>query len=155
QTGAEQRGYGVMVGGGLSTQPYIGQSLRVFVTEDQLPAISRGIAHIFRDHGYREKRTRARLKYLVSDWGWEKFRAAREKDIGFTLEHDDAIVGPVHAPHTDHMGTGPQKQSGLNYTGIPIERGRVTADQMRTTANLAEKFAAKGQAQVRLSNKQN
>lgn len=155
QTGAEERGFGVMVGGGLSTKPHIAQSLRVFVREEQLPAVCRGIAHVFRDHGYREKRTRARLKFLVSDWGWEKFREVLEKDIGFTLERDEAITGPVHAPHTDHMGTGPQKQPGLNYVGIPIERGRLTAQQMRIAADLAEKYAAKGKAQLRLSNKQN
>ena len=53
------------------------------------------------------------------------------------------------------MGTGPQKQQGLNYVGVPIERGRLTAEQMRTTADLAEKFAAAGKGQIRLSNKQN
>jgi len=154
-TGAEERGYGVLVGGGLSTQPYIAQSLRVFVTEAQLPAVCRGIAIVFRDHGYREKRTRARLKYLMADWGWEKFRTVLEEKIDFKLERDDSITGPVRAPHTDHMGTGPQKQAGLNYVGIPIERGRVTAEQMREVAELAEKFAAAGKGQIRLSNKQN
>ncbi|HEY4330537.1 MAG TPA: hypothetical protein VGN88_12430, partial [Phycisphaerae bacterium] len=155
KTGAEERGYGVMVGGGLSTQPYIGQSLRIFVTQEQLPAVSRGIAHIFRDHGYREKRIRARLKFLVSDWGWQKFRDTLEAGIGFTLDHDDSITGPKHAPHTDHMGTGPQKQPGLHYVGVPIERGRMTSEQFHTAANLAEKYAAPGKAQIRLSNKQN
>lgn len=155
QTGQEQRGYGIIVGGGLSTQPYIGQSLRVFVTEEQLPAVCRGIAHVFRDHGYREKRTRARMKFLVADWGWEKFRSVLEADIGFALERDEAITGPAHAPHTDHMGTGPQKQPGLNYVGIPIERGRLTADEMRLVANLCEKYSAGGKGQIRLSNKQN
>jgi sulfite reductase beta subunit-like hemoprotein len=153
-TGAEERGYGLMVGGGLSTQPYMAQSLRVFLREEQLPAVARGVAHIFRDHGYREKRIRARLKYLVSDWGWQKFRDVLEEKIGFKLEHDDAIVGPIHAPHTDHMGTGPQKQPGLNYVGIPIERGRILSEQMATVATLAEKFAGE-KAQIRLSNKQN
>jgi len=154
-TGAEERGYGIIVGGGLSTTPHIGQSLRVFVTEAQLPAVARGVAHIFRDHGYREKRIRARLKFLVADWGWQKFRDVLEQTIGFKLEHDDSITGPVHAPHTDHMGTGPQKQAGLNYVGIPIERGRITSQQMALVAELAEKHAARGNAQIRLSNKQN
>ena len=154
-TGAEERGYGVMVGGGLSTKPFIAQSLRVFVREHQAAAVARGIAHIFRDHGYREKRTRARLKFLVSDWGWQKFRDMLEETIGFALEHDESIVGPTHAPHTDHMGTGPQKQPGLNYVGIPIERGRITAAQMKTAADIAEKHAVSGKGQIRLSNKQN
>ncbi|HUO08431.1 MAG TPA: nitrite/sulfite reductase [Phycisphaerae bacterium] len=155
QTGAEERGYGIMVGGGLSTNPYIAQSLRVFIREDQVAAVARGVAHIFRDHGYREKRTRARLKFLVADWGWQKFRDTLEATIGFALEHDDSITGPTHAPHTDHMGSGPQKQPGLNYVGVPIERGRITAEQMKLAADLAEKYAAAGKAQIRLSNKQN
>ncbi len=154
-TGVKESGYGIIVGGGLSTTPHFGQSLRVFVTEEQLPAVARGVAHIFRDHGYREKRNRARLKFLVADWGWEKFRTVLEETIGFTLEHDDSITGPVHAPHTDHMGTGPQKQPGLNYVGIPIERGRILSEQMDLVATLAEQYAAPGKGQIRLSNKQN
>jgi ferredoxin-nitrite reductase len=94
------------------------------------------------------------MKYLVADWGWEKFRGVLEQVIGFELDHDDSIAGPVHAPHTDHMGTGPQKQPGLNYVGIPIERGRVSTDQMRIAANLAEKYGGP-RSQIRLSNKQN
>ena len=154
QSGAEERGYGLMVGGGLSTTPHMAQSLRVFIREEQAAAVARGVAHVFRDHGYREKRVRARLKFLVADWGWEKFRNVLEADIGFTLEHDDSITGPTHAPHTDHMGSGPQKQPGLNYVGVPIERGRMTAEQMKIAADLAEKYAG-GKAQIRLSNKQN
>jgi sulfite reductase beta subunit-like hemoprotein len=153
-TGVEERGFGLMVGGGLSTTPHIGQSLRVFIREEQVAAVARGVAIIFRDHGYREKRTRARLKFLVADWGWQKFRDVLEQTLGFSLEHDDSIVGPVHAPHTDHMGTGPQKQPGLNYVGVPIERGRFTAQQMTFLADTAERFAG-SRAQIRLSNKQN
>ncbi len=154
-TGKEETGYGVVVGGGLSTTPHFAQSLRVFVREEQLTAVCRGIAHIFRDQGYREKRTRARMKFLVADWGWQKFRDALEADIGFALEHDDSLTGPPQAPHTDHMGTGPQKQPGLHYVGVPVERGRLTCEQMLAAATLAEQFGAKGKAEIRLSNKQN
>ncbi len=153
-TGHEESGYGLTVGGGLSSQPYIGQGLRVFIRPEQVAAVSRGIAHIFRDHGYREKRTRARMKYLVSDWGWEKFRDYLEADIGFKLEHDDNIVAPEYAPHTDHLGSGLQKQPGLAYIGVPVERGRITADQMTLAAQLSEKYAGE-KARVALSNKQN
>ncbi len=154
-TGVEERGYGLMVGGGLSTKPHIAQSLRVFIREEQLSAVSRGVACVFRDHGYRASRAKARLKFLVADWGWQKFRDTLETTIGFTLEHDDSITGPIHAPHTDHMGSGPQKQPGLNYVGVPIERGRMKAEQMTFISKLAEKYAVSGKAQIRLSNKQN
>ncbi len=154
RTGTEERGYGITVGGGLSSQPYIGQGLRVFIKPEQVAAVCRGVAHIFRDHGYREKRTRARMKYLVADWGWQKFRDYLEADIGFKLEHDDNIAAPEYAPHTDHMGIGPQKQPGLSYVGVPVERGRITADQMAHAARLADKYAGP-QARFGLSNKQN
>ncbi len=153
-TGAEEAGYGVMVGGGLSTTPHMGQGLRVFITPAQVPAVCQGIALIFRDQGYREKRTRARLKFLVADWGWEKFRDELESRIGFALEHDDTIVGPPTAPHTDHMGVAPQKQPGLSYIGVPVERGRLTGAQMAAAADLAERFGGPD-AMIGLSNKQN
>lgn len=154
-TGREERGFGLCVGGGLSSTPHMAQSLRVFVTPEQMPAVSLGIARVFRDHGYREKRTRARLKFLIADWGWEKFRDVLEKQIGFTLTHDDTLTGPPVAPHTDHMGIGQQKQTGFSYVGVPVERGRITAQQMADAAALAEEFAAPGQGQIVLSNKQN
>lgn len=154
-SGQEERGFGLCVGGGLSSQPYIGQGLRAFVRADQLPAVARGVAHIFRDHGYREKRTRARMKYLVADWGWQKFRDYLEADIGFKLEHDDNIAAPEYAPHTDHLGSGPQKQPGLSYIGVPIERGRITTAQLHAAAEISRKMVGSGQGRVALSNKQN
>ncbi len=155
QTGTEERGFGIVIGGGLSTTPHVAQGLRVFITPEQLPAVSRSIAHVFRDFGYREKRTRARMKFLVADWGWQKFRDEVEKDLSYALEHDESIVCPPQAPHTDHMGTGAQKQEGLSYVGIPIERGRMTAQQMLDAARIAESFGGAGKAEIRLSNKQN
>jgi len=152
--GTEERGYGIVVGGGLSTTPHMAQGLRVFLKPEQIAAVSRGVAHVFRDFGYREKRTRARLKFLVADWGWEKFREALEKDLGYGLEHDESIVAPVAAPHTDHMGVGRQKQAGLCYVGVSIERGRVTAEKMLKVADLAGRFGNQN-AEIRLSNKQN
>jgi sulfite reductase beta subunit-like hemoprotein len=154
KTGQDEAGYGLTVGGGLSTVPHIGQDCRVFIPAAQLPAVCMGIAKIFRDHGYREKRTRARMKFLVADWGWQKFRDVLEQTIGFSLEHDESITGPQFAPHTDHMGVGPQKQPGLSYIGVPVERGRITAAQMRSAADLAQRFGGSN-ARIGLSNKQN
>jgi len=97
---------------------------------------------------------RARLKFLVADKGWQWFRDDLERRMGYALEHDDEIVFPHGALHTDHMGTGEQKD-GLYYVGIPVERGRWQGDQMIAVADLVERFAADGRAEVRLSTKQN
>jgi sulfite reductase beta subunit-like hemoprotein len=154
-----RKGLGVMVGGGLSSTPHFAQSLRVFVpaekVAEQIPQIFRYVAHIFRDaDSLRYKRKRARLKFLVADQGWQWFRDELERLLGYQLEHDDSIVAPVGALHTDHVGIAQQKD-GLYYVGIPIERGRVTAEQMLAVADLSEKFCEPGKAEIRLSQKQN
>ncbi len=158
RNGVEQKGLGVLVGGGLSSTPHFGQSLRIFVPEvkinEQVPKIWRGVCEIFRDADeLRYKRIRARMKFLVADRGWEWMRNELEKRIGFQLDHDDEIVYPRGALHTDHMGVAEQK-NGQFYVGIPIERGRWTADQMLAVADLTERFGT-SESEVRLSQKQN
>jgi sulfite reductase beta subunit-like hemoprotein len=159
RNGATERGLGVMVGGGLSSTPHYAQSLRVFVPEDkiatQMPDIFRHVAHIFRDaDSLRYKRKRARLKFLVADNGWQWFRDELERRLGYQLEHDESVVNPRGALHTDHMGVGEQKD-GLYYVGIPVERGRWSSDQMVAVADLVESYAVPGKGEVRLSQKQN
>jgi len=158
RNGVEQRGLGVMVGGGLSSTPHFGQSLRVFIPQEkideQVPKVVRGVAEIFRDADeLRYKRIRARLKFLVADRGWEWVRNELERRIGFQLEHDDEIVNPRGALHTDHMGIAEQK-NGNFYVGIPIERGRWTAEQMQKVAEVTEAYGTPD-AEIRLSQKQN
>jgi sulfite reductase beta subunit-like hemoprotein len=159
RNGQEERGLGILVGGGLSSTPHFGQSLRVFIPESkvaqQIPEVFAEVCRIFRDADeLRYKRKRARLKFLVADKGWQWFRDELESRLGYPLEHDDSIVYPKGALHTDHMGVGPQKD-GLYYVGVPVERGRWTAEQMLAVAELSERFAADGRAQIRLSQKQN
>ncbi len=159
RNGREQRGLGIVVGGGLSSTPHYAQGLRVFIPEDKIqiriPDIFRTICEIFRDADeLRYKRKRARLKFYVADKGWQWFRDELERRLGYALDHDDEIVNPRGALHTDHMGIGEQID-GLYYVGIPIERGRWTGDQMIALAGLVEKFAAPGKGQFRLSTKQN
>lgn len=145
-------GYGVLVGGGLSDTPHFAQPMRVFVKPAQIVEVARAIAAVFRDHGYREKRTRARLKFLVADKGWEWTRDRIEEKLGYKLEHDDSITHPASV-HTDHMGVGEQKD-GRFYVGAPVERGRWTSQQMRRVADIADANAV-GEKRIRLTNKQN
>ncbi|MEZ6192880.1 MAG: hypothetical protein R3C45_16530 [Phycisphaerales bacterium] len=101
-------GYGLLVGGGLSSTPHFGQPMRVFVKPEQVVEVSRAIATVFRDHGYREKRTRARLKFLVADKGWQWTRDRIEEVLGYQLEHDDTLLHPP-AIHSDHLGIGSRR----------------------------------------------
>jgi sulfite reductase (ferredoxin) len=111
--------------------------MRAFVRPEQVPDVSRAVAHVFRDYGYREKRNRARLKFLVQDMGWQWVRDRIEEDLGYRLEHDESLLHPP-ATHSDHMGVGEQKDGNF-YVGVPIERGRLTARNLFDLAKLAEK----------------
>ncbi len=105
---------------------------------------------IFRDHGARESRTKARLAFLIENWGVEKFRRELERraDRPLARAGDD-----VRSPrHTDHVGVFRQKQAGLNYVGLAVPVGRVTGEQMLKLAELAENY---GRGQLRLTVGQN
>jgi len=157
--GNREYGLGVMAGGGLSDKPHFAQSLRVFIPAADIPravpAVFRAVAHIFRDADQlRYKRGHARLKFLVAERGWQWFRDELEKRLGQPLAHDDAIVWPEGAVATDHMGIQRQR-NGLYCVGVPVPCGRCTAAQMIALADLAERFAAAGDAEIRLSFRQN
>jgi ferredoxin-nitrite reductase len=139
-------GYGVMVGGGLSTEPHIAQDLNVFVKPEQVMTVMEAVTRIFRDHGYRKNRKHARFKYLVADWGAAKVRAEIEKIIGYTLP-DAEPQAPVKG-YEDKLGVFPQKQEGLSFVGVPVVAGRLTDEQMFAIADLAQEF---GSGDVRLT----
>jgi len=154
--GTEQ-GLGLLVGGGLRDTPHFAQSLRVFLPPrvELITDICRNIAHIFRDcQELRQGRLRARLKFYVARIGWEAFRDQLEHYLGYKLEHDDSIVYPVGASHSDHIGIGRQKD-GRCFVGVPIERGRFSGDDMIRLANLAEEYASDGQGRLVTTIKQN
>src|SRR4029077_65117 len=78
-------GYDVWVGGGLGASARMGRRLDVFALPDEAVEVCRGITEIFRDEGRRNKRTRARIKFLVDEWGVERLRAAVEEKLGREL----------------------------------------------------------------------
>lgn len=75
-----EHGFDVWVGGGLSTNPMFAKRLGAFVRPEQVHEVWAGVAGIFRDYGYRRLRHRARIKFLVNDWGAEKFREVLETE---------------------------------------------------------------------------
>ncbi len=147
-------GFSVRVAGGLSTEPYLGARLNAFVRWTQVLPVIKGITEIFRDSDVlREHRERARLKFLFLRHGWtaERFLSELQDRIGFQL--DPAVEEhPPDDVYRDHIGIHAQKQSGLSYVGAVALRGRITADQMRAAAELAERFAG---GELRATNMQN
>ena len=152
--GQREVGFSLRVAGGLSTEPYLGARLNAFVRWNQvLPAI-KGIAELFRDSEVlREHRERARLKFLFLRHGWtaERFLEELQQRIGFRFDPAVAENSPDDV-YRDHVGIHPQRQSGLSYVGAAVLRGRITADQMRAAADLADRFAG---GALRATNMQN
>jgi sulfite reductase (ferredoxin) len=136
----DRLGYDVWVGGGLSTNPMFAKRLGVFIEPDAVPEVWAGVTKVFRDYGYRKSRNRARLKFLVADWGPEKFREVLEKEyLGHALED-----GPAPPPPTgprDHVGVRKQKD-GRNYVGFALQSGRTSGSQLTEIADLADRHGS-------------
>ncbi len=152
--GKTEAGFSVRVGGGLSTDPHLAVRLNAFVRWDQVVPVTHAISQLFREADVlRENRERARLKFLFLQHGWNAgtFLEALERKLGYKL---DAAVHeqPPNDVYRDHTGIHPQKQPGLFYVGAAVLRGRITPEQMRVAAHLAEHYA---DGQLRTTNTQN
>jgi sulfite reductase (ferredoxin) len=135
-----EQGYDLWVGGGLSTNPRFGERLGVFVPRDRLTETWRGVTSIFRDYGYRKVRNRARLKFLMADWGPEKFREVlEEKYLSAPLPDGPEPAKP--SGQRDHVGV--QKQhDGDNAVGFSLRSGRTSGSQLSRVADLAAKYGS-------------
>jgi sulfite reductase (ferredoxin) len=138
---AGQAGYDLWVGGGLSTNPMIGRRLGAFVRPGQVPEVWAGVAGLFRDYGYRRLRHRARIKFLVADWGAERFREVLEKEyLGYALPDGPAPAPPAHGIR-DHVGVHAQRD-GNCYVGFAPTVGRLSGDLLEVIATLAAAYGS-------------
>src|SRR5258705_1079694 len=145
--GALVAGFNVAVGGKLGSGGLrMASPLNLFVTPDEAASVCSHVVMIFRDHGARELRTKARLAFLIEAWGVEKFRDELERRVDRPL----ASAGKdQRAPkHTDHVGVMRQQQVGLNYVGLAVPVGRMTAEQMIEVAAVSERY---GSGELRLT----
>ncbi|MET8997480.1 nitrite/sulfite reductase [Amycolatopsis sp. NPDC004169] len=142
-------GFDIWVGGGLSTNPMLGQRLGAWIPRDEVPDVWEGVISIFRDYGYRRLRSRARIKFLVKDWGAEKFRQVLQDEY---LKRE-LIDGPPPvdpAVPIDHVGVHPQVD-GKFYVGAAPVAGRVSGGTLVAVAKAAERA---GSGRVRLTPQQ-
>ncbi len=131
--GSRVVGYNLLVGGGMGmshgneqTFPYLAKPICHVVEEDVVRA-AEAVVKLFRDHGNRADRKRARIKYLVHDWGVERFREVLTGYLGGRLQ----LPRPVEVTGLDlHLGAHPQGD-GKWWYGISIENGRVKDDFSR------------------------
>ncbi|HEV2424393.1 MAG TPA: Rieske 2Fe-2S domain-containing protein [Terriglobia bacterium] len=144
-------GFNVLAGGKLGSGGYrIATPLDVFVEPCAAAELAAALVLIFRDHGPRESRSKARLAFLLDQWGAEKLRETLEERLGRKLERAGTDARERH--ERDHVGIFGQKQPSLNYVGLSVPVGRITADQLVELARLAEAY---GNGEIRLTTAQN
>ncbi|MFZ3560543.1 nitrite/sulfite reductase [Streptomyces sp. BH055] len=129
-------GFDLWVGGGLSTNPKLAQRLGAWVPLDEVADVWAGVVGIFRDYGYRRLRTRARLKFLMADWGPEKFRQILEDEYLKRKLVDGPAPAEPSQKWRDHIGVH-QQQDGRFYVGFAPRVGRVDGTTLTKIAELA------------------
>ncbi len=139
-------GFDLHVGGGLSTNPKLAVRLGAWVALDEVPEVWAAVTSVFRDYGYRRLRTRARLKFLIADWGPEKFRQVVEDEYLGRKLVDGPAPDPI-AGTIDHVGIHDQVD-GRKYVGVAPPAGRTSGSTLVGVAKAAEDA---GSARVRLT----
>ena len=129
-------GLDLWVGGGLSTNPMLAQRVGAWVPLEEVPDVWEAVTSLFRDYGYRRLRAKARLKFLIKDWGIEKFRQVLETEYLKRKLIDGPAPEPLKHP-IDHVGVQRLK-NGLNAVGVAPIAGRVSGTILSAVADLAE-----------------
>ncbi len=140
--------------GGITGHGDFARDTCVIATPDECIPLSDAILNVFIAHGKRDDRKRARLKYLLDDWGFEKFLSEVEKQFGQPLRR---LSSPDHyvedrVDRWAHVGVHRQIQDDLNYIGVVVPAARLTSAQLRRVADITSRF---GNGQVRLTAWQN
>jgi ferredoxin-nitrite reductase len=154
-------GYGVEPGvwfrlaiGGITGHKDFAHPTGVIVKPEEATLVADAVVRVFIDHGDRTNRTKARLKYVLDAWGLDRFLAAMEEKLGRSLTRvsAEALAPPPPIDRWAHIGVHAQKQPGLNWIGVALPVGRMTAAQMRGIAAVARQY---GDGDIRLTVWQN
>jgi sulfite reductase beta subunit-like hemoprotein len=145
-----REGFGVKVGGGLSSVPRIARDLGVFIPREEAIELLGTVTKVWsEDLRYRLSRVKARMKFMVDDIGPEGVLERVEAKLGRTLERYE--LPPIETQPAAHVGIHPQKQPGLVYIGVPVPVGLINGDQLIAVADLVEELGG----DVRLTRQQN
>jgi ferredoxin-nitrite reductase len=140
--------------GGITGHQDFARPTGVLVKPEDAVAVADAIVRVFIDHGDRTDRKKARLKYVLDDWGFEKFLTAVEAKLGKPLSRvaADQVAEPNRQHRQAHIGVHAQKQAGRVWVGVALPVGRMTAAQMRGLAGIAHEL---GDGDIRLTVWQN
>jgi ferredoxin-nitrite reductase len=156
-----KEGFGVEPGvwfrfaiGGITGHKDFAHPTGVIVKPEEATLVADAVVRVFIDHGDRTNRTKARLKYVLDAWGIDKFVAAMEEKLGRKLTRApvEALAPRLAVDRWAHIGVHAQRQAGLNWVGVALPVGRMTAGQMRGIAAAARQH---GDGEIRLTVWQN
>lgn len=156
-------GFTLKLGGGLSTKPFVAKNFPVFIKRNQAKAVSIAATTVYRDNGFRDKRQKARIKFLIEDWGVDKYLEEMEKLLDFKLERVPVIhtmetgakeyFPSPKSSHHDHLGVTKLK-NGKYAVGVAFISGRMRDDDLLNISKLVKDFCDED-GEVRTTNKQN
>jgi len=140
--------------GGITGHGDFGRDAGLLIKPEQCTPVALALVRAFIDHGDRTDRKKARLKYVLERLGLEGFLAAAEKYLAFELQRFplERCVPRKPSVKGAHLGIHPQRQAGLSYLGVAVPVGRLTVEQMRALAEIAERH---GSGSLRLTVWQN
>jgi ferredoxin-nitrite reductase len=140
--------------GGITGHKDFARDTGVIVKPDDATMVADAVVRVFIDNGDRTNRAKARLKYVLDAWGFDKFIAAMEDKLGYKLLRvpAEAIAPRPPFDRLAHIGAHPQKQQRLNWIGVVLPVGKITADQMRGLGRIAQDY---GDGEIRLTVWQN
>lgn len=149
--GRVRTGFHVLVGGKMGSGGFtIASDLGWFIEPHQAVEVSLAVIKLFRDEGPRDARTKARLAFLIEEWGFDRFRSELLDRLGW--RPDSAGQDARLAYHTDHLGVHSQSQPNRYAVGLSVPVGRTRPELLRELGRLA---AAYGTSEVRLTTAQN
>ena len=140
--------------GGITGHRDFARDTGVVVKPAEATAVADAVVRVFIDHGNRTDRTKARLKYVLDDFGFDKFLTLMEEKLGRQLTRvpSEAVKPRPLYDRSAHIGVHAQKQPGRNWIGVVLPVGKLTGDQMRGLAKIA---ADLGDGDIRLTVWQN
>ena len=140
--------------GGITGHKDFARDTGVILKPHEATDVADKIVRVFIENGDRTNRNKARLKYVLDSWGFDKFLVAVEEKLGRKLARvpAEAIAPRPAYDRFAHIGVHPQKQTGLNWIGVALKLGRLSPEQIRGLAKLAADF---GDGDIRLTVWQN
>jgi ferredoxin-nitrite reductase len=136
--------------GGITGHCDFARDTGLLIKPSEAVAVAAAMIRVFRDHGNRTDRKKARLKYLLADWGFDKFLDESGKRLAFPLVRLPLTACEPRHPVDKHGWLGPRRQAqpDLYSVGIGVPVGRLSSKQMRAIAELSERH---GTGEIRLT----